>query len=296
MADINLHHGAPRSSCTAGRSGFLIHSNGDVSRCAAMYYGPREVIGNVTDPSFLEGVRAGASIVSPCPAGWCVAECDGHHYSQTIVAGGGLVRHEAERSVAKGLVGKRHCNLQLNITSTCNYSCSYCSAEDSMRRYAGLDLDAATWISVAEFFTDVFPAGNVSMLGGEPTVHPGLRGCASAFLGGGWHVDLFTNLSMPRRVLDLIEASSGRERLFVIVSIHPTQKRFSAEAVEEAVLAIGALGVSYGYTFVATPENEALDASSGIMARLCAATSPAWTSRVRNVRGPMPGAGVATQA
>lgn len=283
MANLNAYYGLPRIRCTGGQSGFFIQSNGDASRCASFYYDRFEIIGNVCDENFRKRIVEGADKSFQCPKGTCIAECDGHHNSQTIVTKEGMIRHVAERAEAKDLVGKRHGILQISITSTCNYKCSYCCADVSMKAYAGKDLSAEAWKDVATFFTGVFPAGNVSMLGGEPTVHPGLTGCVKAFMDGGWHVDLFTNLSLPKKVFELVDGVSELPRLFVIVSIHPTQKQFSLDKIVDAVCTLGGLGVQYGYSFVATPENVQLDKEHGIFERLGRETKPRWASSIRDV-------------
>jgi pyruvate-formate lyase-activating enzyme len=245
-------------------------------------------MGNIMDPAFREIIRSGTKMTFPCHFGTCISECDGHHYSQTIVGKNGLVEHVAERSETKGIDKQHHCNIMVNITSICNYNCSYCCAEASMKEYAGRDMKEDAWEDVARFFTEVFPTGNASMLGGEPTVHKGLKGCVRTFLKGGWYVDLFTNLSFPNRVVELVEDVGDKlPKLFVIVSVHPTQSQFSVKKIVDGVNKLASMNIEYGYSFVCTPENDRLDKEQGIFNTLKTETKPQWISHIRDVHQPI---------
>lgn len=79
-----------------------------------------------------------------------------------------------------------------DILDECNYSCAYCCAEHWRRGCSRrLDLDVfAAWLLRSA------PAGrrvNLMLLGGEPTLHPGLLGfCRS---NPSFYIDVYTNFS-----------------------------------------------------------------------------------------------------
>ena len=68
----------PRLSCSAGTGSFLIHPDGDVSPCSALYYGYGEVMGNVRDAGLREAILSARGSTRLCGDGTCVAECDAH--------------------------------------------------------------------------------------------------------------------------------------------------------------------------------------------------------------------------
>lgn len=284
MDDFNAYHGMPRLSCTGGHREFFINSNGDISRCASYFYNHGGMLmGNIMNDDMRDRIRSSKESTYVCPHGTCISECDAHHTSQIIMSKDGrLVKHTAERAIAKGLVGKDHCILQTSLTAICNYKCSYCCADKTMKDYAGQDMDSGKWADVARFFVSTFPSGNASILGGEPTVHPGLVDHVSILIQGGWHVDIFTNFSLPERVRQVVEKTGG-DRLFLIISVHPTQRGFSMDKIIDGVKSLADSGLRYGYSFVLTEENKKMDDDLGILRRLKDDTNPEWISSIRNV-------------
>ncbi len=99
--------------------------------------------------------------------------------------------------------------MHLMLTSRCNQSCSYCFASDAMRSLGGrLEMtvnEAKAAIDMACASSDKPAAkARISLLGGEPTLHPHFEKVLDYALRCGMHVSVFSNLLFQREIDGLL--------------------------------------------------------------------------------------------
>jgi MoaA/NifB/PqqE/SkfB family radical SAM enzyme len=124
-------------------------------------------------------------------------------------------------------------SLEWELTTRCNYDCSYCT----QRRYAGL-----RWGDCGDDIVDAVLAllrtrtGSwlVKLSGGEPFLHPRFLEVAGRIASLSHRVATTTNFSVPPRVLQRLIDVCGTGLDFLTASVHPEQVRDLEGFVEKA--------------------------------------------------------------
>ncbi len=124
-------------------------------------------------------------------------------------------------------------SVEWEITTRCNYRCSYCTQHS----YAGLnwgDCSDATVDAMLSLLRAQTASWSVKLSGGEPFVHPRFLEIVGQVAGMSHRVSTTTNFSVPERVLaEFLEVSEGRLD-FLTASLHLEQIRDVPGFVEKA--------------------------------------------------------------
>lgn len=124
-------------------------------------------------------------------------------------------------------------SVEWELTTRCNYDCSYCT----QRSYAGLhwgDCSDATVDAMLSLLRQQSSSWSVKLSGGEPFVHPRFLKIVGQVAGMSHRVSTTTNFSVPQRVLgDFLEAAGGQLD-FLTASLHLEQLRDVPEFVAKA--------------------------------------------------------------
>ena len=124
----------------------------------------------------------------------------------------------------------------LALTSTCNRSCGFCFAADSMASRNGEAHMSLATVEAAFDFLDRSSVPEARLLGGEPTLHPQFNAIVDRALVRGLQVLVFTGGFIPELALRRLEAVPA-DRLAVLLNvIPPDAERSSATARQDEVL------------------------------------------------------------
>jgi MoaA/NifB/PqqE/SkfB family radical SAM enzyme len=116
----------------------------------------------------------------------------------------------------------------LSITNRCNRHCDYCFARESFQPES-IGVTEMSWNTFEQSLNFLIRSNvrDVSVLGGEPTMHPEFIHFVHRLLGSGMRVLVFTGGLVNVRVLDLLEKIDD-DRLSVLVNVvPPTINNFS---------------------------------------------------------------------
>lgn len=107
----------------------------------------------------------------------------------------------------------------LFLTTLCNGRCPYCFGQGRLK-HRERDCAPGDFLSLpdaraaASFFR---ATGEISFLGGEPTLHPRFREICGLFLEAGFKIFLFTNGKFDRETRDYLR---GRDGVFSVVNVN----------------------------------------------------------------------------
>lgn len=123
----------------------------------------------------------------------------------------------------------------LSLTATCNRSCSFCFAAESMETHQG-----ATFmpLEVVESAFDLLTRSQVAearLLGGEPTVHPEFTTIVDRALARGFRILVFSGGLIPPKALHRLEAIPEEQLAVLINVIAPGTGKPSEEARQREV-------------------------------------------------------------
>lgn len=117
--------------------------------------------------------------------------------------------------------------MNLVVTDTCNRSCPYCFAAGKIERGTrggGNTIQFADFVKAVDFFVRSGRKG-VSLLGGEPTLHPRLPEMLTYLYTRKLHAHLFTNaLVSEKRLIRLIDTIDRGHTSF-LVNLNPPELR-----------------------------------------------------------------------
>ena len=107
----------------------------------------------------------------------------------------------------------------VSITQRCNRGCSYCFAEEAMRSTPRADV----YMRMDEFedvlnFLERSGVESVSLLGGEPTIHPQFAEMMDRAIGRGFRILVLTGGVIPERVMTKLEATS-KDTVSVLMNV-----------------------------------------------------------------------------
>lgn len=102
----------------------------------------------------------------------------------------------------------------LLLSSTCNLQCSYCFARGVLR---GLDHDTLSLDEIRRFVAFAYTGNTdhekiITIVGGEPSLHPDFFGIVEFLLGEQFQLRVFTNGIWPRKTIDQILSLSESRR------------------------------------------------------------------------------------
>jgi hypothetical protein len=124
-------------------------------------------------------------------------------------------------------------SIEWELTSRCNYDCSYCT----QRQYAALswgDCRDDVVDAVLNLLRSRPGSWLVKLSGGEPFLHPRFLEIAGSVAGMGHRISTTTNFSVPQRVLERFLAVCGDRLDLVTASLHPSQVRDLDGFIEKA--------------------------------------------------------------
>ncbi len=107
----------------------------------------------------------------------------------------------------------------LFLTTLCTNRCPYCFGIGKVK-YSRAECTPADFISLADahFAADFFQANrSISLLGGEPTLHPEFRAITDHFLDRGYKIFLFTNATFGPELRRYLK---DKERIFYVVNVN----------------------------------------------------------------------------
>lgn len=124
-------------------------------------------------------------------------------------------------------------SLEWELTTRCNYDCSYCT----QRQYAALswgDCRDDVVDAVLRLLRSRRGSWLVKLSGGEPFLHPRFLEIAGAIAAMGHRVSTTTNFSVPQRVLQRFLDVAGGQLEYLTASVHLEQVRDLPGFVEKA--------------------------------------------------------------
>lgn len=123
----------------------------------------------------------------------------------------------------------------LSLTATCNRSCSFCFAAESMETHEG---NTYMPLEIVESAFDLLGRSNIPearLLGGEPTLHPGFDTIVDRALARGFRVVVFSGGLIPPRALRKLESLTPDQAMVLLNVIPPGTGRASEEARQRHV-------------------------------------------------------------
>lgn len=123
--------------------------------------------------------------------------------------------------------------IEWEITTRCNYRCSYCS----QKQYSSLlwkDCSDEVVESVYEILRGSGEPWLVKLAGGEPFVHPRFLEICRWLVKSSHRVCTTTNFSAPERKLDEFITATGDSLEYVVASLHPSQVKDIDGYIEKA--------------------------------------------------------------
>jgi hypothetical protein len=141
--------------------------------------------------------------------------------------------------------------MNLVITDSCNRSCEYCFAVNLVQRGVRRRGNYIGWVEFVKA-VDFLVGSNqraVSLLGGEPTLHPRLPEMLAYLYARGLHAHVFTNAVVSERRLHLIREVVDRQDTSFLVNLNPpnTGSRYQTKRVDAFLAELGdicAIGVN----------------------------------------------------
>lgn len=249
------------SQCASGSSRFVIYPTGKISRC----FGRNDQIGHLddNDVGFVEKLRAdpqceSVTCVDPCDLAWTdkrsIRNSDEMFFPAEIPWTGDLGDGPASKSTQSSFSLSL---IQVNVTPTllCNFNCPYCVAGSQIvnkKRAAGIQIDAGKLIRfleglVARYKPDIGLVVFVS--GGESFLWDGLDEFSSWCLEQP-RVSLKINtngsqVDALRRTIKKFADHGALSRLFLQLSAHVEEPRFSEDLFRKVCDHVASSGVSY---------------------------------------------------
>ncbi|MBU4086519.1 MAG: radical SAM protein [Nanoarchaeota archaeon] len=111
------------------------------------------------------------------------------------------------------------------LTNRCNMSCEYCYTESNMHVKEG-SLDGSQWSAIFDAIRipSKFPSQNISLTGGEPTIHPDFSDILDA-LSGRYKIEVSSNgLRLRKGVLESLVACEGLNLVSISIdSVRPKE-------------------------------------------------------------------------
>jgi MoaA/NifB/PqqE/SkfB family radical SAM enzyme len=247
---------------------FNLMPDGQVTRCCGYWYAKRGVMGNIADEELKSAISASKDDWKPCERSFCTAQCDGYYTEQIIATEDNFHEHIGWDVETLKKRTDDYCILQAHLTAACNFSCSYCCAKDWMNDLSRKD-KPDLMVDAANFFTNTFKTGLVVVMGGEPLVSKLFVPFCSRFLNHKWNIQLVTNMSNPKKVIELCESSGSNASLMrVQISLHVNEPRFDADAIIDAIRRIrDRFGVQFATTIVGTEDNKTKADKDGLKKR-----------------------------
>ncbi len=116
--------------------------------------------------------------------------------------------------------------MNLLITNYCSRKCPFCFARSKIGQVD--KASSAQHMSLAQLdeimdFLERSGDKKLRLLGGEPTLHPELEAIVKRAMERGFHVHLFSNCMMPRRVADFL-ASIPQEQVSLLANVSENEQ------------------------------------------------------------------------
>lgn len=157
----------------------------------------------------------------PCAEALCNSICGGQFTVQRMADG--------RRAVGGGSYAK-HPNRAVvlwHITRRCTFHCDYCCARPWMEAWRGRrEMGEEQVAEACCWLRSVFAGGSLTLVGGEPTLHPAFGRCVREMVGGGgWEVCAMTNFSRPSVILEATASlpQADRRRFSLCWALHAHQ-------------------------------------------------------------------------
>ncbi len=146
--------------------------------------------------------------------------------------------------------------MNLLITNTCTRNCAFCFARSKIGQATQASHAQHMSLTQLEGIMDFLERSGdkkLRLLGGEPTLHPQLERIVKRALARGFHVHLFSNCMMPKKVADFL-ASLPQEQVSLLANLSVNQHD-TPQQKKRVAYALAALGprVQPGIT-VTSPE------------------------------------------
>lgn len=119
--------------------------------------------------------------------------------------------------------------MNIVITQTCNRSCVYCFAAGNSSEDTSTEISMANVVKAVDFFVDSGRRG-VSLLGGEPTLHPDFTLFVEYIQKRGLHAHVFSNGMASRTVVEALDSQTDKERLSFLVNLNHPDMRSDLES------------------------------------------------------------------
>ncbi len=108
--------------------------------------------------------------------------------------------------------------VEWSITDGCNYRCSYCSIDDSIKS-AGYNMKFFD-LYLKNFLKHIPRGWNFNIVGGEPFSHPDFLNITSKLVKAGYTISVFTNFSAPISDLKKFLKITNKRLVFFNISLH----------------------------------------------------------------------------
>lgn len=109
-------------------------------------------------------------------------------------------------------------NLEWQITDKCNYACSYCFQQHSIK-----DCSQETINEVYKLLSTLDGVWLVKLIGGEPSLHPKFLEISKAIVESGHNICITTNFSQSIKKLKKFVDVCGKNLTYITASLHLSQ-------------------------------------------------------------------------
>lgn len=131
--------------------------------------------------------------------------------------------------------------MNLLLTNYCNRSCAYCFAQGKVlgKKNTRLDFNPQDLQKVISLW-ERSNQRDISLLGGEPTLHPQFEAIVQGLLDKNFKIHIFTNGIMSDRVLSFLKTiPRGRMTTLVNTNLPKNYKRVEWEKLERTLATLG---------------------------------------------------------
>jgi organic radical activating enzyme len=125
-------------------------------------------------------------------------------------------------------------SLEWDITSKCNYHCSYCIQKEYQLQVSEHCADP-TVDAILELLPTLPGQWLIKLMGGEPMIHPRFYEVSQRIAGMGHQIGMTTNFSLPWRRIEQFLDATGDKLQYVTASLHLEQIKSLELFIEKAM-------------------------------------------------------------
>lgn len=161
-------------------------------------------------------------------------------------------------------------SFEWEITTKCNYHCSYC-CQKAYQLQVSKHCSDEIIDAVYDLLGKLPGQWLIKVIGGEPMIHPRFAEICRQITTHGHRLAMTTNFSLPARRLEQLIAETGDKLAYITASLHLEQVRSLDEFVEKAIAFNAAKHPATDFVVTSVALEETFETLKGVSERLEAA-------------------------